>query len=355
MVFANYGVIMHMEKIKFSIIIATYNRLPYLQKCLESLLNQNYPKNSYEIIVVNDGSSDGTGEYLKDMSSRFPSLLIHIDESHKGLPASRNKGASASRGEILAYLDDDCITPQDWLSSIESVFQNHPEIAALGSHTLLVFKERHIDKRKYWGSKKDELYMPFEYAPQQWLSGHNFAVKKEVFKKIGGWKVPESLEYEGEDLDLMYRLIKAGYKLLRTNKTAIYHNARETLKDIFIQQYIFGKMDTGTFTFHFPKWFVLDFYIGRFLNLKEFFYIKSFPINTYIRIDFFKLFIVSIFLAIYSPLIPLGYLFFMWLVIFIKEKRLYFSFKLMIILLTRDLAYMAGHIKGSIRYRIIYL
>ncbi len=342
-----------MENLKFSVILCSYNRLSCLKKCIDSLINQDYAKNLYEIIIVNDGSADNTGKYIKECAANYPSLLSCAEQPHNGPGAGRNKGALMAQGGILVFLDDDCEAPKEWLRNIESVFQNHPEIAGLGSHTLLKFEEGLLDKRKYWGGKADEDYMPLEFAPQKWLSTHNFAIKKDAFGKVNGFD--SNMQYIDEDLDLMYRLLKAGYKLLRTDKTVVYHYARSTIKGIFKQLYSFGKSDAGIFSCHFPNQFVMDFYIGRFLNLKEFFYIKRFPINVYIRIDFFKLFLLSLLFVHHSIFVPIGYLFLVWLAILLKEKSFFMSFKLFIALLTRDAAYMLGHIAGGIKHKVIYI
>lgn len=341
--------------IKFSIIICTYNRLPYLKECVQSLVDQQYSKSAYEIIVVDDGSTDDTKEYILSLPPSLPPAIVYIRTEHKGPAHARNEGTAAAHGEILAFLDDDCEAPPDWLENIESAFRAHPEISGLGSHTLLRIGGNILDKRRYWGSGKSEAYMPFEFAPQQWLSTHNFAVKKDALAKINGFRETADKDYEDEDLDLMYRLLGAGCKLLRTYKTVVYHRSKETIKDTFRQQYIFGKTDTGIFIRYFSKWFVLDLYTARFLNLKEFFYIKKFPVNTYIRIDFFKLFIATLFFVPYLPYLPIIYLLFMWLAILIKERGFALSLKLALVLLTRDFAYMLGHIRGSIRYGIIYI
>src|SRR5262249_40128546 len=93
---------------RVSVVVCTYNGAATLEQCLRSLLMVDYP--NYEVIVVDDGSNDSTGEILK----RFPEIRA-IRQQNRGLSAARNRGLYAATGEIVAYTDSDCFVDRDWL------------------------------------------------------------------------------------------------------------------------------------------------------------------------------------------------------------------------------------------------
>ena len=94
---------------KLSIIIPMYNVEPYIEKCLLSCLNQNIPHADYEIIVVNDGSPDGSLGIARRIASTVDNMLI-VSQENGGLSAARNKGLSYAKGEYVWFVDSD-----DWI------------------------------------------------------------------------------------------------------------------------------------------------------------------------------------------------------------------------------------------------
>src|SRR3989338_1972884 len=101
-----------MSQIDITIIIPTYNRKNMLKKCLHILLTQNYFNEKYEVIVVDDGSRDGTKEVVRAFNN--PQLRYYWQEN-KGPGAAINAGARIAKGDILAFTEDDCIVSKDWL------------------------------------------------------------------------------------------------------------------------------------------------------------------------------------------------------------------------------------------------
>jgi len=114
--------------IVISVVIPTYNRKRLLRKTIESLANQTYPKSAYEVIIIDDGCTDGTGELVKEMIATFPMHLIYFRQENKGASAARNNGIKKSKGQIIAFIDDDCVAFDNWLKTIvESLKQNEFE------------------------------------------------------------------------------------------------------------------------------------------------------------------------------------------------------------------------------------
>ena len=100
----------------FSILIRTRDRLAYLRRALESLERLDYPRRAYEIVVIVDGSRDGTGEWLQEWKRNANCAVTVLNSSPKGLASSNNIGLQTAKGRLVVFLDDDCLVPTDWLS-----------------------------------------------------------------------------------------------------------------------------------------------------------------------------------------------------------------------------------------------
>src|SRR3990167_6441414 len=122
------------EMAKISVVVATYNRDHLITRALTALVSQNLPKDFFEIIVVNDGSSDKTEEKVKNFIEQNASTLITLITLEKNLGSSfaRNAGILSSGGEFIAITDDDCIAPPEWLYQFLSAFETNKECIAVG-------------------------------------------------------------------------------------------------------------------------------------------------------------------------------------------------------------------------------
>lgn len=104
------------EEVMISVVVPTYNRCGLLEETLESLLAQEYPKNRYEIIVVDNSSNDGTQEMVLKMQARKPGLIRYFRKENEGPVVSRNFGVHHARGSLIAFTDSDCTVSQRWLA-----------------------------------------------------------------------------------------------------------------------------------------------------------------------------------------------------------------------------------------------
>ena len=206
-----------------SIVIVTYNGLSTLQPCIDSILRHTSPE-SYEIIVVDNGSTDGTLEWL-DLQ---PHLLTIRNAENLGFPKGCNQGLSIARGENLLLLNNDTIVTPRWLEQLTSALQSDASIGAVGPVT---------NNASYYSS------MPVSYAsldeliafseqynrsdPAKWeerlkLIGFCLLFKREAYVKIGGLDERFSPgNYEDDDFCLRLRL--AGYRTLICTDTFIHH------------------------------------------------------------------------------------------------------------------------------------
>ena len=123
-----------------SIIIPVYNRAGEIRECLESLLALSYPEDRLEIIVVDDGSTD----HLQEEVGRYPVRLLGYPDN-RGKPRPGTWGWQQARGEIIAFIDSDCVAEPHWLSELMPYFQD-PRVALVGGYVAAYFRETWLDR-----------------------------------------------------------------------------------------------------------------------------------------------------------------------------------------------------------------
>lgn len=179
---------------KISVVIPAYNEEKYISKPLESLKKQNYPRDSYEIIVVDHASSDATGQIAKELGA-----IVVRKEDKKGVGDARQHGFEAAKGEIIASTDADTELPENWLSVIDEKLKN-PDIICVGGKAVpsegnfiifFLFRIYH------------QFLLVNQFFGKTLPWGFNFAVRKEAFEKIGGFNIELRTS---EDWDLALRL-----------------------------------------------------------------------------------------------------------------------------------------------------
>lgn len=203
---------------RFSVIIPTHNRLKLLQQTIESVLDQDFPADRYEIIVSSDGSTDGTREYLESLDTPVNFRWSHIESS--GASAARNRGAALARGEILAFIDDDCRAPYTWLSTIDRVFQEQRVDAVFGKAVNRI--ANHILPAVY-----DDINTFFHSRfnkgtdSPSFLTTNNLACSRAVLEQVGGFD--ERFLVGAEDRELGSRLLAAGKYLVFDPSITVDH------------------------------------------------------------------------------------------------------------------------------------
>ncbi|MFH1895944.1 MAG: glycosyltransferase [bacterium] len=238
-----------------SVCLATYNRLEDLKNCLNALMAQDYPKDRYEIILVEDGSKSGAKEFImgagKPPDIRHPTSDIkYFWQENKGAARARNKAISKAKGEIIAFTDDDTVAPVNWLSSLVGGFARHPEVAAVGGiqeedqEELKRNPYARYDSwitREFYGAKDKEIKGGFEVPTG---GTNNIAYKKEILDKYGVFDpyfgiVAPGVLIAGEDPDLKKRVCTAGEQFLYIPLKVI-HRRKFNLKGLAKQSWTRG-------------------------------------------------------------------------------------------------------------------
>ena len=200
---------------QISVVIPTHNRKDLLRRCLEAVLNQDYP--DYEVIVVDDGSTDGTGEMVR---REFPQVRIIRQVPNRGPAAARNRGIEVATGEIVAFTDDDCVVPRDWLTRLAEGFRRYPDVAGVGGfqdppETLIrdnpIARAEHTRRLRRWGERAFREVAGSAEVPG--LGTNNVAYRRDVLLEVGGFDEHFPVA-AGEDADLKLRIAQAGYELL---------------------------------------------------------------------------------------------------------------------------------------------
>jgi len=218
--------------ISISVIVCTYNRADFVIGAIKSLANQTLNREDYEILVVDNGSSDDTSRRVKD---RLPGIsnLRYMYESRLGLSIARNAGLASSRGRILVFMDDDAIACPGYLEEILGVFQS-----VKPSPGLLCGPVEPI-----WGAPrpawlKDDLLgyysvLNWSESPRalqegEWIAGANFAVARDVISACGGFDAGLGRKgtslLSGEDTALTDCIRLAGFVVYYAPAAAVQHH-----------------------------------------------------------------------------------------------------------------------------------
>ncbi len=259
-----------MPAIKMSVIICTYNRAQHVADLLECFLVQETAQYCpFEIVVVDNNSKDNTKETIESYISKFQGRLRCFFEPREGKSFALNLGIGESRGEILAFTDDDCLVPDDYMARVNQVFQEYGEVDFMGgkilphwepeecpswlAEVLLDNTEYELNNERYWrrmffrgplgildyGEKSfrvdsaQKLYQSFLFY------GANMAIKKSALDKIGGFAADRVLT---QDTEMCLRLVKSGMKGLYAPHVKVSHRVpAERLTREYYRQWYFKR------------------------------------------------------------------------------------------------------------------
>lgn len=227
----------------FSIIVPTYNRRAQLTRCLESLACLDYPRDRFEVIVVDDGSETPAEAVVSSFSDRLHIRLI--TQAHGGPAAARNKGAAYAKGEFLAFTDDDCTPALDWLKALSLRFNGTPE-DMIGGKTLNVLLDNPYSAASHFLIQ----YLYDYYNPHSdrahFFASNNISLATGLFHRVGGFN-PFFPLAAAEDREFCERWLRHGFRMTYAPEALIYHAHRLTLDSFCRQQFNYGR---GAFRFH---------------------------------------------------------------------------------------------------------
>jgi glycosyltransferase involved in cell wall biosynthesis len=202
-------------KIVFSVVIPTYDRLPILTKCLRALEQQDFAE-PYEVVVVDDGSTDGTVEWLRSQAAEFPHVKLFCQD-HQGPSAARNLGVAQAQGDTIIFIDSDLVVTEVFLQAhAEALRQGQME---LGSDRLFTYGR--VVNTANFDHPTTEPYKITDFSAAYFATG-NVAIGRHWLEQVGLFDTGFQL-YGWEDLELGVRLKKLGLKLIKCPAAVGYH------------------------------------------------------------------------------------------------------------------------------------
>ena len=223
--------------VKYSIIIPTHNRAEILQRCLECICELENPDEKWEILAINNNSTDSTEEIINFYRNRLPNLR-YFQATDPGLHVGRNLGCDKAKGKVLCYIDDDSFVSEGWLKGIEKAFRE-PEVVLVGGPCLPQYEiEPPAWLNNMWsiteeGRTLGSLSLIDVGDEQRWISpyyvyGCNFSIRKDILVEIGGFHpdgMPKELiRFRGDgETFVSRRLIESGYRAVYSPGAKIHH------------------------------------------------------------------------------------------------------------------------------------
>lgn len=202
-----------------SVVVPAYNGVRCISGCLEALMHQTISPESYEIIVVDDGSTDDTPGVVR----RYP--VRCLSQSHSGAAAARNLGWRVARGSLILFTDADCTPAPDWIEAMCAPFKDSRVSGVKGIYRT---HQRNLVAR-FVQLEYEEKYQRMErQAAIDFVDTYSAAYRKSVLQAAGGFDVrfPNA---SVEDQELSFRLAKAGHRLVFQPKAVVYHQHPDTV------------------------------------------------------------------------------------------------------------------------------
>jgi glycosyltransferase involved in cell wall biosynthesis len=219
--------------VPISIIVCTRNRLDSLRRCVKALFEVSATCD-WELVIVNNGSDDGTKNYLESLPKKFNKVhVVTLLEEEPGLAAARNCGWRTARGELIAFTDDDCYVRNDYVDQLIALFSEHSELGFIGGRILLYDK---TDLRETILEDEEFLYLkPFTFIAAGTISGANMAFRKSTLERIGGFDeaLGAGTRFPSEDIDAFATALWSGIPgAYDPRPTVFHHHGRKTLQDV---------------------------------------------------------------------------------------------------------------------------
>jgi len=213
---------------RISVVVALHNAAATLEDCLSSLEELQYP--DYEVIVVNDGSTDDSARIIE----RFPFRSITTENS--GVSASRNRGWEAATGDIVAYIDSDARADPDWLSYLATVFLDSP-VGAVGGPNPVPPEDGWVAQCVY-RSPGGPTQVMFDDESAEHVPGCNMAFRRDVLEQIGGFD--PMFRHAGDDVDVCWRILEQDWRIGFSPSAVVWHHRRPSVRAYWKQQVGYG-------------------------------------------------------------------------------------------------------------------
>ena len=230
---------MNASTIAISVVICSYNRASYIYEAMDSLYNQSFSKNAYEVIVVDNNSTDNTADICDQfIATHNDAHFYYLTEPNQGASFARNTGAKMAKGHLLCFMDDDAVADSQYLEKIDAFFKQYPSAGGLGGRII----PRYIPEEPVWMSHfVSSLVGNFNYSnevtifsPNKYPLESNMIIRKNDFDAVNGFNtalpgVKGTLRIGGEGKEFFLKL-KATGKTIYYDPAIVVEHIVETKK-----------------------------------------------------------------------------------------------------------------------------
>ncbi|MGH9365372.1 MAG: glycosyltransferase family 2 protein, partial [Thermoanaerobaculia bacterium] len=226
---------------KASIVVVTFNNLDLNRLCLESLYERTEWPN-FEVVVVDNGSTDGTAPYLSEARQRFPNLRLILNETNRGFAAANNAGLQTATGDYFVLLNNDTVLARGWLSALIRHLHVNPNIGligpatnAIGNEAMISVEYNRIEDMPAWaaGYLREHDGELFEI---RMLGMFCVAMRRTTFERVGPLDERFGIGMF-EDDDYAHRLRNAGYRIVCTRDSFVHHWMRASFRKMPKKEY----------------------------------------------------------------------------------------------------------------------
>jgi len=218
------------EAVAISVIVPARNEADVLPDCLAALNEQTVPRATYEVILVDDGSSDSTPAIGEEWGARV------IRQKRQGPAAARNRGAQAARGDLLLFTDADCVPAPDWIAQMIGPFSDPHVVGVKGTYQT---RQRSLVARFVQIEYEDKYERMEMFREIDFIDTYAAAYRREVFLQHGGFDTQFSTA-SVEDQELSFRLAESGHRLVFNPRAVVYHRHPDTLRRYWRRKYGVG-------------------------------------------------------------------------------------------------------------------
>jgi GT2 family glycosyltransferase len=219
------------KTLKASVIVLGYNDKKYLEACFESLLDQDMPPGSYEVIYADNASTDGSADFVEEA---FPDVVVIRLDKNYGFAEGNNRAAEFAKGRYISFQNADTVAQRRWLSELVRAIESSPDVKAShpsgmplnfgGYNERAILPEKGVmcELTRYGYVDFIENDMRGDFVPTLFIAGGSLLIDSEIFPELKYYFDPTYFIYN-EDTDLGLRINNLGYKILYAPSSAAYH------------------------------------------------------------------------------------------------------------------------------------
>jgi len=229
-----------MKKYLFSIIVPSYNRSDEIVDLIHSFNTQTFSHEHFEVLLVDDGSTDNTGAIVDELIQFSPFRIRFFQRDHEGPGPARNFGMSQAEGEYFLFIDSDCIADKDWLTRMSEAINTERPDAFGGPDSVL---------DSFTPMQKAINYTMTSFLTTGGMRGHskkklaryyprsfNMGIHHRVYETLGGMGTLR----HGQDLEFSRRIVASGVKVISVPEAIVFHKRRTSLRKFFRQMFNWG-------------------------------------------------------------------------------------------------------------------